>query len=156
MDALVKSFTPSRLLLAVIIGASLAGCVFDYGTAGPVAVAEHATVKVSAAEAWNDTGVDLSPGDRLILDYASGEWSPWPGGSYDAIGYGGDPRCDCNVLQGVSHAALLAQVGEAEPIFVGKHYAHVVGEGGRLYLGINDTRLEDNSGWIFVRLEVWR
>ncbi len=109
------------------------------------------TVRVPADQAWTDTQIDLAAGDQLEIEFQGGMWSPWPGGNYDAIGSGGDPLCDCNRLMGVSHAALIARLGDSEPFLVGNHWAQAVGEGGRLFLGINDTRLDDNAGW----LEVW-
>ncbi len=73
-------------------------------------------------------------------------------------GPGGDPRCDCNVILGVSHAALIGRIGAGEPFLVGDDYSSVAGEEGQLWLGINDRRLEDNSGQIVVSVQVrsWR
>lgn len=105
---------------------------------------------------WNDTGIVLQQGDLLIIRYVSGLWSPWAGGSCDAIGSGGDPRCACNVLKGVSHAALIGKVGEGSPFFVGENFHHRMGEAGVLFLGINDTRTTDNSGSLLVQVEVWQ
>ena len=49
-------------------------------------------IEVSAEEQWISTGILISNGDGLTIRYLSGKWSPWPGGKYDAIGSGGDPR----------------------------------------------------------------
>jgi hypothetical protein len=137
-------------LAALLLLAATTGCIIDYRLGNePGAV----TVRVKADQAWTDTLVDVNSGDRLEIDYQRGTWSPWPGGNYDALGFGGDPRCDCNQIRGVSHAALIARLGDNEPFFVGEHWAQAVGEGGRLFLGINDTRLEDNSGWLEIRIE---
>ncbi len=113
-------------------------------------------LRVYADEAWTDTGIDIRAGDRLSIEAVSGEWSPWAGGSYDALGSGGDPRCDCNVLLGASHAALIGRIGDGRPFLVGDDFLGASGEAGRLFLGINDTRLEDNDGSIRVRVEVIR
>lgn len=109
-----------------------------------------------AERGWNDTGLELRPGDVLTIDYVSGVWSPWPGDAYDALGSGGDPRCDCNLIPGVSHAALIGRIGEGAPFLVGFEFSGPVGAAGRLYLGINDTRLDDNSGSLRVRVAVRR
>ena len=111
-------------------------------------------LEVAADERWNDTGIYISDGDELTIRYTSGKWSPWPGGQYDAIGSGGDPRCRCNVMDGVSHAALIGKIGDNEPFFIGDQYFHRVGESGELFLGINDVDLYDNSGSLRVRLEI--
>ncbi|MEW6567016.1 MAG: hypothetical protein AB1449_02390 [Chloroflexota bacterium] len=112
------------------------------------------TVRVSAERAWTDTGIDVQIRDVVTIEARSGEWSPWPGDGYDALGSGGDPRCDCNVIAGVSHAALIGKIGEGPPFLVGSEFSRPMGESGRLYLGINDTRLDDNSGSIRVTVRV--
>jgi hypothetical protein len=137
-------------LAALGLLAATAGCIIDYRLGKePTRV----TVRVDADRAWTDTQVDLASGDRLEIDALGGTWSPWPGGQYDALGFGGDPRCDCNRLMGVSHAALIARVGDGEPFFVGDHWEQLVGDSGTLFLGINDTRLDDNSGSLEVHIE---
>ncbi|HCE16453.1 MAG TPA: hypothetical protein DEQ80_01205 [Anaerolinea thermolimosa] len=113
-------------------------------------------VEVFADRPWTDTGVSVHPGDHLSIEYESGFWSPWPQGAYDALGFGGDPRCDCNVLAGASHAALIGRIDRGRPFLVGNDFAQPVGQAGRLYLGINDTRLEDNAGSLTVRIRITR
>ncbi|GAB4480995.1 MAG: hypothetical protein Kow0088_22930 [Anaerolineales bacterium] len=114
-------------------------------------------IEVRAERAWNDTGIVIEPGDLLVIRYVSGFWSPWSGGAFDAIGSGGDPDCDCNVIKGVSHAALIGKVGaDGLPFFVGENFRQRMGETGMLYLGINDMRITDNSGSLLVQVEVWR
>ena len=112
------------------------------------------TVTVRARAGWTDTGVRVRPAARLKIRALSGEWSPWPGGSYDAIGFGGDPRCDCNVIPAVSHAALIARIGDSAPFLVGEALDLRTGESGALYLGINDVDLADNSGSLQVEVQV--
>jgi hypothetical protein len=137
-------------LAALLLLAATSGCIIDYQLGQePTRV----TVRVEAEQAWTDTHVDLAAGDRLQIDALGGTWSPWPGGRYGAIGAGGDPLCDCNQMMGVSHAALIARLGDGHPFLVGDHWDQIVGDGGRLYLGINDTRLGDNSGSLEVRIE---
>jgi len=146
---------PKLCLLAtgvvLLLAAGSLACSFsDLPEAAP---SGSSTIRVHADEVWTDTGMDVEVGDLLIIEYVSGDWSPWPGGSYDALGFGGDPLCDCNVILGVSHAALIGRIGDGRPFFVGAEYVRGAGEAGRLYLGINDTRLEDNSGRLRVRVE---
>jgi len=145
---LCRRLAPALAALGLL--AATTGCIIDYRLGKEPT---GATVRVPADQAWTDTHVDLAAGDRLQIDALGGTWSPWPGGQYDALGSGGDPRCDCNQLMGVSHAALIARVGDDAPFFVGDHWEQLVGEGGTLFLGINDTRLGDNSGTLEVRIE---
>jgi hypothetical protein len=111
-------------------------------------------IEVNAEEGWTDTGLTVREGSLLTITYLSGKWSPWPGGEYDATGSGGDPTCRCNVMEAVSHAALIGRIGNHEPFLVGRRFQHTVGETGRLHLGINDVDLYDNSGYLRVLVEI--
>lgn len=111
-------------------------------------------IQVEAMEGWNNTHIKVETGDLLTITYVSGRWSPWPGEAFDSIGSGGDPRCRCNVMEGVSHAALIGRIGDYEPFLVGERYHHSIGESGILYLGINDVDLYDNSGYLQVKVEI--
>jgi len=111
-------------------------------------------IDVEARDGWNNTHIEVEAGDLLTITYVSGQWSPWPGEEFDAIGSGGDPRCRCNVMDGISHAALIGRIGDHEPFLVGEHYQHSIGESGILYLGINDVDLYDNSGNLHVKVEI--
>ena len=123
---------------------------------GLLQASKSEVIVVEASEGWTDTDIVVGSGDLLSIHYLSGEWHPWPGGSYDAIGSGGDPKCRCNVMDAVSHAALIGRIGENPPFLVGDAFRHVVGESGRLYLGINDVDLYDNSGYLEVEVQVIR
>jgi hypothetical protein len=151
-----------KLLLNAMLGFSILACrapfLFSKSGQGFQASQKLAPrlIEVRADQAWNNTGIILREGDLLIIRYVSGVWSPWRGGAFDAIGSGGDPNCDCNVLKGVSHAALIGKVGEGMPFFIGEQFRLRLAEAGILYLGINDRRTTDNSGSLFVQVEVWR
>ena len=138
-------------LIAIIILSISCSFTFDLGRPG-----NHKTVTVEAAEGWTDTEIIIGDGDLLSIEYISGKWSPWPGGAYDAIGSGGDPNCRCNVMDAVSHAALIGRIGDNQPFLVGGSYRHRVGETGQLFLGINDVDLYDNSGSLEVEVTVIR
>ncbi|MFA9401535.1 MAG: hypothetical protein ACERKY_00555 [Anaerolineales bacterium] len=111
-------------------------------------------IDVEARGGWNNTHIEVEEGDLLTITYVSGKWSPWPGDRFDAIGSGGDPRCRCNVMEGVSHAALIGRIGDHEPFLIGERYHHSIGESGILYLGINDVDIYDNSGHLQVKVEI--
>lgn len=140
-----------RWLRGLIFGVLVFGCRI----ASP-SLSDAVVVEVEARSGWQDTGIEVRVGDEVRVQYLSGTWSPWTGGWYDALGCGGDPKCACNVLMGASHAALLGRVGKSAPFLVGVDYRWVAGESGTLYLGINDTRLEDNSGALRVLVEIKR
>ena len=141
-----RLLTPSLMLLLATLACSVSFNLED--------VPDTKSVTVEAQEGWTDTHIAVEAGDRLTITYISGEWSPWPGGEYDAIGSGGDPHCRCNVVMGVSHAALIGRIGDNQPFLVGQVYQHTIGESGTLYLGINDVDINDNSGSLRVLVEV--
>jgi hypothetical protein len=143
-----------HILLPISVSIILViSCSFTFDLGSPD---NYEIVTVEAAKEWNDTGIIVGAGDLLKIKYIAGEWSPWPGGAYDAIGSGGDPRCRCNVMDAVSHAALIGRIEEEQPFLVGMEYRHHVGESGKLYLGINDVDLYDNSGTLDVEITVIR
>lgn len=111
-------------------------------------------VEIGAADDWQETGVRLAAADVLTITHISGERSPWPGESFDALGSGGDPRCRCNVMPAASHAALVGRIGASNPFLVGGEFQHRIGETGRLELRINDVDLHDNLGELKVLVEV--
>jgi hypothetical protein len=104
-------------------------------------------VAVPAIEVWTDSGVDVASGDLLILT-ATGE--VWHGRSKKLFGPEGNSNPEVrelNVIEGTNHAALIGRIGEnGTPFVVGTEYGKPVDEGGRLFLGINDTGVEDNGG----------
>jgi hypothetical protein len=116
----------------------------------------YEVVTLEAAQGWTETEIFVGAGDLLAINYLSGMWSPWPGEAFNANGSGGDPNCRCNVMDAVSHAALIGRIGDHPPFLVGESFQRRVGETGQLVLGINDVDLYDNSGSIEVEVTVMR
>jgi len=143
---------PKSLLLALLflISVSLACSVSLNLRSSP----QTDLLSIQANETWTNTHLQVNPGDQLTIIYQSGKWSPGLNETYDALGYGGDPRSANNVIKGVSHAALIGRIGHHQPFFVGEHYHHIVGESGMLYLGINDSDVGNNSGFLQVKVKI--
>lgn len=108
------------------------------------------TAKVPATQPWTDTTIDLGAGDEITIT-ANGEVIDdinnhpdrtfTPDGEPDLEGeHSGDPHRDIN------HAALIGKVGDGEAFFVGSDHAFTAADAGRLHLGINDGRFDDNAG----------
>ena len=112
------------------------------------------SVFVPGAQAWSDTSSDLARGQRFIVtatgsvQYLS-DHSTGPQGETDT----NSPLC---VLGGgTRHAGLIGLIaGTGEPFYVGPHYEGVAGQAGELYLGINDTTIDDNSGGFTATIQV--
>ena len=117
------------------------------GTPIPRGMRERPVVVV-ANERWIDTGIDLREGQSFYFD-AGGEVR-WAGRNRKA-GPAGERNSDPNPLRPIPnrpYAALIGKIGEGQDIFfigpdAGPFRAR---QSGRLYLGINDDFLADNSG----------
>jgi tetratricopeptide (TPR) repeat protein len=106
------------------------------------------TVEVPAAQAWTDTHVDCQTG-RLLEITATGTVVP---NSLGAVGPGGESNPDVRInnlagLSNVNHAALVGSIDRNQPFFVvGKKATLQCLRTGRLFLGINDITVTNNSG----------
>jgi hypothetical protein len=110
----------------------------------PSGMRERQTV-VSADVAWNDTGVDVRAGQTVYFE-AQGQvrWGrdrrDGPGGERNSPNNPNRPMGNRNA------AALIGKIGN-DLFFIGDDAGPVrLRSSGRLYLGINDDVLTDNSG----------
>lgn len=121
----------------------------------------EATILVPATTEWQNTDVQLSPGDKVIMS-ARGEWSHGYQGDtastpfYDADGY---DKFDSTVyLPSSKVGSLIGRIGNGTLFFVGSELEFISAENGVLYLGINDTpgsyARENNSGELTVMIIV--
>ncbi len=109
-------------------------------------------VNVDARRNWNDTGVDVRPGQTIYFN-ANGKVRWGPGGREDGPeGEHNSPYNAARPIPGRPGAALIGRVGQgADYFFIGDDKGPVhVKSGGRLFLGINDDNLTDNSGYFRV------
>jgi hypothetical protein len=134
---------------AAIVALALAGLLglrpMRDGTAGT-------RLAVPAYQQWTDSGVDLRPGQWVRLT-ASGTISSAPGVHTDPDG--SRDRQALSLLPAEPHAALIAKIGESgAPFLVGRGTRQRADRQGRLYLGVNDLAVRDNSGYFQVELLV--
>lgn len=109
------------------------------------------TVDVPVDHSWSDTGVDLERGEMFSV-LASGTID-FGSASTDPEGYGPDTYDQYNVVPCADHAGLVGRIGQdGEPFFLGAEAVSVATRAGRLYLGVNDKNIGDNSGSYAVRL----
>lgn len=104
-------------------------------------------VSVDAATAWKDTGIDVRPGQAVYFS-ASGRVRWGPGRQDGPEGEHGSPYNGGRPIPGRPAAALIGRVGEGtDYFFIGDDKGPIRVRGaGRLFLGINDDFLKDNSG----------
>jgi hypothetical protein len=104
-------------------------------------------ISVSAAEQWTDTGITVRAGREIYLNSTGRvRWGPnrqdGPGGERSS------PRNDARPIPSRPAAALIGRIGDDNDVFfIGAEGGPIrMRAEGRLYLGINDDMLGDNSG----------
>jgi hypothetical protein len=109
------------------------------------------TVTVGAREAWTNTGIDVRAGQQIYLQI-SGEWRWGPNRRDRGAGERNSPYNANRPLPDRPGAALIGRVGERDEVFfIGADPGPFRVRGnGRLFLGINDDVLTDNSGYLRV------
>jgi hypothetical protein len=106
---------------------------------------------VPAAEQWTDTGIDLSIDDTVLIE-ADGTITPNRSPAIPPIGPDGNPdptarQYNVEGLEEANHASLIGRIGEAgAPFLVGSELSSTADTEGRLFLGINDRDVSNNSG----------
>jgi hypothetical protein len=108
-------------------------------------------VNVSAREQWSDTGVDVRAGQQIYFS-ADGETRWGPNRRDGAEGERNSPANPGRPLPDRPGAALIGRIGDRDEFFFigGESGPFRVRGSGRLYLGINDDVLTDNSGSLRV------
>lgn len=124
----------------------------DVGVGIPRGMRER-TVTAAANTAWNDTGIEVRAGQPLYFQ-ASGQWRWGPNRRDGADGESNSPVNRSRPLPDRPGAALIGRIGDRDEFFFigndpGPYRAR---SSGRLYLGINDDVLTDNSGSLRVTI----
>jgi hypothetical protein len=105
-------------------------------------------VIVSGDVPWNDAGIDVRAGQEIYLD--SSGTVRWGRDRRDGpAGELNSPRNDGRPMPTRNAAALIGKIGarSTDFFFLGDARGPIrVRASGRLFLGINDDFLEDNSG----------
>jgi PA-IL-like protein len=121
-------------------------------SASPAAVAttgqtaNSRTATVNANTQWNDTGITVKKGDRVSFQttgqiaFAQGGQTAGPDGNGSVM----NPAFPVPV---VGVGALIGKVGNSAAFPIGSNSQPIVMPAdGRLYLGVNDNQVGDNSG----------
>ena len=108
-------------------------------------------VNVDARTAWTDTGVEVRAGQDVTFE-STGETRWGPNRRDGAAGERDSPVNRGRPMPQRSAAALIGKIGpDGDPFFIGDDRQPIrVRSGGRLFLGINDDFLQDNSGLLRV------
>jgi len=118
------------------------------GSGRPPGGMRERTVVVQARQPWTDTAIDVRRGQQIYLD-ATGEIRWGKGDRKDGPeGEKGSPFNQARPIPNRPAGAVIGRVGDNDaPFFVGRDRGPYEMRGsGRLYLGVNDDFLQDNSG----------
>lgn len=108
-------------------------------------------VNVTAREAWTDTGIEVRAGQQIYFR-AGGETRWGPNRRDGAAGERNSPYNAGRPLPDRPGAALIGRVGDDLFFIGGESGPFRIRSSGRLYLGVNDDVLTDNSGGLRVTI----
>ena len=111
------------------------------------------TATVDSRTQWSDTGIDVRNAQEIVFS-ASGEVRWGPNRRDGAGGERNSPRNPGRPMPGRNAAALIGRVGEnGDPFYIGDDQQPIrMRATGRLFLGLNDDYLQDNSGSLRVTI----
>lgn len=117
------------------------------GRAGRPSGMRERAVSVDSWTAWSDTGIDVRAGQTVYFE-AAGRVRWGPNRQDGPAGERNSPRNDARPIPNRPAAGLIGRIGEStDAFFVGDDQSAVrMRASGRLYLGINDDYLKDNTG----------
>lgn len=123
------------------------------GSGGGTPVTPTGTVAVRANQQWNDTGHVVRAGE-MVRFTAEGQIKF---GTGDAQVAGPDGNAEVRSprypVPAMPVGGLIARVGTSDPFPIGTNTAPIrMPRAGRLFLGVNDDGLGDNSGQFTVRI----
>jgi hypothetical protein len=115
------------------------------GGSGGSGVTELFDVAVPGTVQWTDTGIDARVGEHFTVTATGsvehGGGSASPDGDQTLTNFG------ANIVNCVGHASLIGRVGAlGDAFFVGADNAFAATASDRLFLGINDTGVDNNAG----------
>ena len=134
------------------------GELVNVGVADDAAVGTSGEfIRVEGNQPWTDAGLTVRAGDTITFD-AQGTVRI-SNNRNDIAGAGGtlSGRREASApLANQVAGALIARIGNSPPLFIGNRRSVRAPFSGRLYLGVNDDYLEDNSGDFQVTVSVAR
>jgi hypothetical protein len=148
MSNIARIYMNHEAARSVFNASSSTGAVATTGQAG-------GTVQVQGNRQWTDTGITVRKGDRVAFQSSgeinfgsSGDMKAGPDGQGSFTGsHGSYPVPQMPV------GGLIGRVGNSAPFPIGSNsQAITMPANGRLFLGINDDRVDDNSGAFSVTI----
>ena len=103
---------------------------------------------------FQNTGVDIRVGDRVTTTATGSCCAVRGDGCTGPDGTGNAPLYFSFLTPGISTGALVGQIGNGAPFLVGQSFRTTADMAGTLYLGYNDSRSDDNTGYYTVNIDV--
>lgn len=131
----------------------------EFEAAGPLGeTGSSAPIVVSGTDRWTDTGIFVRAGDMLSFNATGSiKMSAGEGDVADPPGARSGRRATDAPLPNEPAGMLLARIGTSAPIPIGGRTGSIrAPQTGRLYFGVNDDHLADNSGEFRVTVNVRR
>jgi hypothetical protein len=115
-------------------------------------------IEVQADVIWQDTGINVRPGDTVKIQYVAGEWSIWVDTDPMTNGEGQSGRTeDCRLMPEANLGGLIGRVGDNQPFFIGNGAEVFSDFAGNLQLSMNDCPpFESNGGALTVHVIIDR
>ncbi|HEX9367751.1 MAG TPA: hypothetical protein VF921_14065 [Vicinamibacterales bacterium] len=153
VSRLYVSPAASRQVYASLLAAPPGAPVGTSGQPAPLpATVPAGAIQVDGARAWTDTGITVRKGDRIGFS-AAGQVAFRTGG--DLVGPQGSPTetSPAAPVPALGVGGLIGRVGTGAAFPIGAStQAITMPANGKLYLGINDAGVSDNSGAFVVTI----
>ena len=148
--------------VGLVVGLALiAGVALLLGNDGGTGL--HRQLDVPSTNVWTSTELRVMPGETVSIT-ATGSIRPaterpgvsnGPDGLAHLEGFPNTREFATNVIPGELHAALIGRIGEAgRPFLVGAARTFTIDTSGVLYIGINDTGIDNNGGEFHVTVTI--
>jgi len=109
-------------------------------------------IMVPARQRWTATGLTVRRGETLTVN-ATGEIKFGGGADAKASPNGSGERSPENPIPNATTGTLIGRIGNGQPFAIGSQTSVQAPDAGQLFLGINDTHLDDNDGSFQVRIQ---
>ncbi|MDA1306578.1 MAG: hypothetical protein O2917_04890 [Acidobacteria bacterium] len=113
---------------------------------------EDGSIRVEASLPWTDTSMQVRTGEFLLFDVTRAIRVDDSGGTVTADGVSGRAARPRGLpVASMPRGGLIGRVGSSQPFAIGTAPEPIrMPANGRLWLGINELDVDDNSGWFRV------
>jgi Ca2+-binding EF-hand superfamily protein len=107
------------------------------------------TIELDSARGWMNTGFDVRQGETITFE-AKGRVQLSANAADTADPGGAERRVQSAPVPNANAGALIARIGDAPAMVVGRRQTITANQSGRLFLSVNDDHFADNLGTFIV------